>query len=157
MKIDAILSQDLIDLEISAGSKIEALNCLIELLHNANRISDKKLFLEEILDREKIESTDLGFGIAIPHGRCSAVTLPSVAIGKLKTPVTWNDSAEGQEPPVSGIFLMASSPDNQDISHMEIIAKVATLLIDDDFVAFFKDNQDQAQLLEKINTLIGER
>ena len=51
---------------------------------------------------------------------------------------------------------MASSPDNEDISHMEIIARVATLLIDDQFVAYFKDTQDEAQLLEKIKTLIGE-
>ncbi len=38
---------------------------------------------------------------------------------------------------------MASSPDDKGVSHMEIIAKIATLLIDDDFVAFFKDNQSE--------------
>lgn len=156
MKIADVVNQDLIDLDISAGSMIEALNCLIELLYSSNRISDKKLFLDEILARENIETTDLGFGIAIPHGRCSAVTEPSVAIGKLKTPVVWNDSAESQEAPVYGIFLMASSPDDKGASHMEIIAKIATLLIDDQFVAFFKDNQNKTQLLEKIKTLIGE-
>lgn len=156
MKIDEIVNQEIIDLDITAGSKIEALNSLIDLLYNYNRILDKEMFLEELLAREHIESTDLGFGVAIPHGRCSTVIKPSVAIGKLRTPVTWNDSAEGQEIPVYGIFLMASSPDNKEVSHMEIIAKIATLLIDDDFVTFFKNNQSKKELLEKIRTLLGE-
>jgi fructose-specific phosphotransferase system IIA component len=156
MKIENIINKKLIDLNISAGSKIEALDTLIELLYQTNRISDKKEFLKEILDREKIETTDLGFGIAIPHGRCSAVIKPSVVIGKLRTPVIWNGSDESQEVPVYGIFLMASSPEDKGVSHMEIIAKIATLLIADDFVAYFKDTQSEEGLLEKIKTLIGE-
>lgn len=156
MKISDIVNPVLIDLDIKAGSKIESLNILIELLHKSNRISDKKLFLEEILARESIETTDLGFGIAIPHGRCNAVIKPSVAIGKLNTPIIWNESAETQEEPVYAIFLMASSPEAKGISHMEIISKIATLLIDDEFVAFFKETDSDDQLLERIEKQLGE-
>lgn len=156
MNIDHVINTDLINLNLAGGSKEEALQLLINLLYQNNRISDKGEFLSEVLERENTETTDLGFGIAIPHGRCKAVTAPSVAIGKLHPPVAWSDSPASQQAPVYGIFLMASSPDNEDISHMEIIARVATLLIDDQFVAYFKDTQDEAQLLEKIKTLIGE-
>lgn len=154
MNIESVINSELINLSLIAESKIEAINQLIELLYKADRISDKDQFLSEVLEREDTESTDLGFGIAIPHGRCSAVIKPSVAIGKLSTPVTWNDAGENPEVPVYGIFLMASSPDDKGVSHMEIIAKIATLLIDDDFVAFFKDNQSEEELLEKINKLL---
>ena len=156
MNIESVINSELINLSLAAESKIEAINLLIELLHKADRISDKGQFLQEVLEREETESTDLGFGIAIPHGRCSAVIKPSVAIGKLRTPVTWNETDENPEDPVYGIFLMASSPDDKGVSHMEIIAKIATLLIDDEFVAFFKDTQNEEELLEKIKTLLGE-
>ena len=155
MNFETVINTELIDLNLVSDSKIDVLNQLIDLLHKTDRISDKDQFLQEVLDREQIETTDLGFGIAIPHGRCSAVNEPSVAIGKLKTPVAWNDPTDGQEP-VYGIFLMASSPEDKGASHMEIIAKIATLLINDQFVAFFKDNQNEIKLLEKIKTLIGE-
>jgi fructose-specific phosphotransferase system IIA component len=156
MNIESVINTELINLNLTAETKILAINSLIDLLYKADRISDKGQFLQEVLDREKTESTDLGFGIAIPHGRCSAVIEPSFAVGKLKIPVAWNESDESQENPVYAIFLMASSPDDKGVSHMEIIAKIATLLIDDDFVAFFKDNQIEQTLLEKIKTLIGE-
>ena len=152
MNIENVINCELFNLSLTAESKIEAINQLIDLLYKSGRISDKDQFLLEVLEREDTESTDLGFGVAIPHGRCSAVIKPSVAIGKLTTPVAWNDSDEDQEVPVYGIFLMASSPDNKGVSHMEIIAKVAALLIDDDFVAFFRENTSEKRLLEIIKT-----
>jgi len=156
MNIESVISTELINLSLTAGSKEEALMLLIELLYENNRISDKEEFLREVLDRENTETTDLGFGIAIPHGRCSAVTAPSIAIGKLQPPLTWSENGESQQTPVYGIFLMASSPDNEEVSHMEIIARVATLLIDDQFVAYFKNTQNEILLLEKIKSLLGE-
>jgi fructose-specific phosphotransferase system IIA component len=156
MNIESVINTELINLNLTVETKIQAINSLIDLLYKADRISDKGQFLQEVLDREETESTDLGFGIAIPHGRCSAVIEPSVAIGKLKIPIAWNESDDSQENPVYAIFLMASSPDDKGVSHMEIIAKIATLLIDDDFVAFFKDNEIELTLLEKIKTLLGE-
>ncbi len=156
MNIESVINTELINLNLDADTKIHAINSLIDLLYKADRISDKSKFLQEVLEREETESTDLGFGIAIPHGRSSAVLEPSVVIGKLKIPVAWNESNENQDNPVYAIFLMASSPNNKGMSHMEIIAKIATLLIDDDFVAFFKDNQSEENLLENIKTLIGE-
>ena len=156
MNIESVINTELINLSLTAETKIQAINSLIDLLYKADRISDKDQFLQEVLERENTESTDLGFGIAIPHGRCSAVIDPSVSIGKLSIPVAWNRSDESQDNPVYAIFLMASSPGDQGKSHMEIIAKIATLLIDDDFVAFFKDNQSEVKLLEKIKALLGE-
>jgi len=156
MNIESVINSELINLNLAADTKIQAINSLLDLLYKADRISDKGQFLQEVLNREETESTDLGFGIAIPHGRCSAVIKPSIAIGKLKIPVAWNEPDESQENPVYAIFLMASSPDDQGMSHMEIIAKIATLLIDDDFVAFFKNNQNEIKLLEKMKTLLGE-
>ncbi len=155
MNIESVINTELIHLSLVSESKIDALNQLIDLLYKTDRISDKDSFLREVLDREQIETTDLGSGIAIPHGRCGAVKKPSVAIGKLKTPISWSDPTDEQEP-VYGIFLMASSPDDKGASHMEIIAKIATLLIDDQFVAFFKENQSDMQLFNRIKALLGE-
>lgn len=156
MNIESVINTNLIDLSLAAGSKEEALKQLIELLYENKRISDKEEFLDEVLERENTETTDLGFGIAIPHGRCSAVIKPSIAIGKLNQPIIWDESVETEGKPVYAIFLMASSPDAEEISHMEIISRVATLLIDDEFVAFLKNTDSTENLFNRIKKQLGE-
>lgn len=156
LNIEDVISEDIIDLDLAAGSKLEAINQLIDLLHNAGRITDKDEFLEQVLDREETETTDFGVGVAIPHGRSNAVTRASVAIGKVRTPIQWNSTPGSGEPPVFSIFLMASTTSDQGQSHLEIIAKIATLLLEEDFLAFLKTTTNTSSLIKKIKTSLGE-
>ena len=156
MNLKDVISEEIIDLDIAAGSKLEVINHLIDLLYNADRISSKSEFLDQVLEREKTEPTDFGVGVAIPHGRSEVVQQASVAIGKLQTPITWNSTLESDEPPVYAVFLMASTISDQGKSHLEIIAKIATLLIEDDFLEFLKTNSSASSLLTMIKTCLGE-
>ena len=156
MRIDKVISPDTINLTMTATTKRAALNEMIDMLFKAGRITDKKRFADEIEKRESTETTDLGFGVAIPHGISDAVKQASIAIGKLATPIEWQENSEEKNPPIYAIFLMASSPDKQGREHIEIISKVASLLIEDDFVEFLQRNTDEALLINRIRTMIGD-
>ena len=156
MNLKDVISEDIIDLDIAAETKLEVINHLIDLLYNADRISSKSEFLEQVLEREKTEPTDFGVGVAIPHGRSQVVKQASVAIGKLQRPIAWNSTLDSDEPPVYAVFLMASTTSDAGKSHLEIIAKIATLLIEDDFLEFLKTNSSANSLLTMIETCLGE-
>ncbi|MEJ2413112.1 MAG: PTS sugar transporter subunit IIA, partial [Anaerolineales bacterium] len=76
--------------------------------------------------------------------------------GKFTTPFQWDEDPDQQAEPIFVCFLMASSPADTDVSHIEIIAKIATLLINDQFVESLKEEISAQQLLDKISSLIGE-
>ena len=155
MRIEDVVSPAIIDLDMRAKNKHQALEHLTALLVQAGRVSEQAGFLHEVMKREETETTDLGFGVAIPHGMCTYVLEPSVAIGKLREPIKWGDKEEDEEP-VFAIFLMATSPDEKGRSHIAVIAGVASLLIEEDFVAFLRENDDKVELLEEIKTYSGE-
>ncbi|MCD6576408.1 MAG: PTS sugar transporter subunit IIA [Anaerolineaceae bacterium] len=155
MHIEEIINERTINLNLEAKTKIEAIKKLIKMLYADRRIAEKDMFLQEVLEREKTESTDMGIGVAIPHGRSPSVKRASVAIGKLTAPIRWDGLKESEGKPVYAIFLLASSPDDNGKSHIEIISKIASLLIDDDFIAFLKRTNSKLKLLDSIKTHIG--
>lgn len=155
MRIEEIINEEIISLNIEAETKIEAIEKLVDMLYATDRITEKNLFLQDILDREKIESTNMGIGVAIPHGRSISVKQASVAIGRLIRPIRWDDSEVSEENPVHTVFLLASSPDDNGKSHIDVISKIASLLIDDSFVAFLKRTDSEKKLLDSIKSHIG--
>ena len=58
MNIESVINTELINLNLTAETKIQAINSLIDLLYKADRISDKGQFLQEVLDREETESQE---------------------------------------------------------------------------------------------------
>ena len=156
MKIEDVIRTEIMNLRMGTETKQKALDEMIEMLFKAGRIDDRERLMEKILKREEMENTDLGFGVAIPHGISDSVKQASVAIGKLETPIEWGTESEENHEPVYAIFLMVSSPDEKGKAHLEIISKVATLLIEDEFVDFLKENNDKELLVEKIISMIGE-
>ena len=156
MDLSTVITAETIDLQIDAATKKEAVTHLVEMLYQAGRIDDSEPLLESIFERERIESTDMGIGVAIPHGVSDSVKEASVAIGKLRTPFFWNGTQEDKNKPIFAIFLLTNSPGGRGDSHIEILSQIASLLIDDDFVAFLKQTTDADTLLKTINTYIGE-
>ena len=156
MPIEAVIDQDTINLNLVAETKIQAIEALTDMLVAAHRLAEKCPFVEQVLEREQTESTDFGIGIAIPHGMSPSVERASVAIGRLKNPINWNGSGARGENPVQVVFLLASSPDDAGRSHMEIISKIAALLIDDDFVKMLLTTDSKTVLLDAIKTNLGD-
>ncbi|MBN1267734.1 MAG: PTS sugar transporter subunit IIA [Anaerolineales bacterium] len=158
MQLDGIITRNTIDLQLFAETKEEALEKLADMLYKDSRLSDIECFLKDVYQRETTGTTDMGIGVAIPHGKSEAVLHTSVAIGRLTTPLRWDLKIAGQlqEKPVYAIFLLAVSIDNQSTTHLELISSIASLLINESFIVDLQNATSKEMLLDSIQKHLGE-
>ena len=119
----------------------------MELLAAEDKLKDKQLFYQAILERERIVSTGIGMGVAIPHAKLSGYPHFFIAIGIHYKGIAW-DSIDGL--PVRLIFLIGGPDDKQTeylqlLSHLtlaikdeEVRKKMLQLSRPEDIIALFK-------------------
>ena len=156
MLLHGILDPNIIDLNLEAETKEDVINKLAALLFKAERITDADQYIADVLAREETVPTDVGIGVAIPHAKSAAVRKNAVAFARLKTPIPWNGDENSEEPPVHSVFLLAVSSEGQENIHLQIIAKIAELLLDDDFITAMQSIDDKDELIETMKQFIGE-
>ena len=105
MRITDLLDARSISLQAAPGNKEEALNQAVELMTQRGNISDKAAYRRQVGEREKESTTGIGEGIAIPHGKCAAVSAPGLAAMVIPGGVDF-DSLDGE--PVTLLFLIAA-------------------------------------------------
>ncbi|OPJ57985.1 PTS fructose transporter subunit IIABC [Clostridium oryzae] len=129
MKITELLSSDTIILNLTAASKAEVLDELINKLNDAGKLVDKEEFKNAIWARENQFSTGVGDGVAIPHAKTSAVKSSALAFGYSANGVDY-DALDGK--PVNIIFMIAGE-ENADNEHLETLSRLSVLLMNEDF------------------------
>lgn len=122
------LSKDRI-IDLTSTKKDSVLKEFVYSLSAAKEITDINLFYKAILEREKIMSTGIGSGVAIPHVKIPQVKKTFVALGRKKEGIDF-DSLDGK--PVYLVILVASSDKNVDELLM-ILAKISLLFKDAEF------------------------
>jgi len=122
---------------------------LIDLLAANRLVQDRDIALEAVLSREKTRSTGIGSGIAIPHGKCSAVRELVMALGIARDPIDF-DSVDGK--PVSLVILLVS-PQDQTGPHIQALARISRLMLDDGF----KSTLEKAPSAQAAYDLLSER
>ena len=129
MRITDLLDARSILLNASPKSKNEALDQIVDLMVKSEKINDKEAYRKQVYAREEESTTGIGEGIAIPHGKCDAVTKPGLAAMVVKDGVDF-DSLDGE--PVTLMFLIAA-PNTEDNVHLEVLSRLSMLLMDEDF------------------------
>ena len=124
-----LLEIDAIKLELEARKKNEALQEMVELLHRTGRIRDPEATLSGLIDREKLTSTGIGSGIAIPHLLSPDVEQTVMAFGRKREGLRF-DSVDNQ--PVNLIFLLVG-PKHQEYAHLRLLSHLSRLLRDAGF------------------------
>ena len=147
MKITDLLAKESIKLNATVKDKEEVLNTMVDLMDQSGKISDKKLYLDAVKAREEEGTTGVGNGIAIPHGRCSGVKKAGLAAMSVKGGVEYN-ALDGK--PVDLVFLIAAPEDSGNV-HLEILSKLATMLMDDEFVSKLKNAMTVEAFLDIID------
>ena len=148
MRITELLDKRSISLTASPKSKSEALDQAIELMVKSGKINDKEAYRKQIYAREEESTTGVGEGIAIPHGKCSAVNAPGLSAMVIKDGVDF-DSLDGE--PVKILFMIAA-PDTKDNVHLDVLSKLSVLLMNDEFVAKLYDAKDVDEFLSIIDS-----
>ena len=147
MRITDLLDARSILLNASPKSKNEALDQIVDLMVKSEKINDKEAYRKQVYAREEESTTGIGEGIAIPHGKCDAVTKPGLAAMVVKDGVDF-DSLDGE--PVTLMFLIAA-PNTEDNIHLDVLSKLSVLLMNEEFTESLRNAKTVEEFMNIIN------
>lgn len=152
MRIVDLLSKESISLNTAPKNKSEAIDMLVDLQVKGGKIADKEAYKKGILAREEMSSTAVGDGIAIPHAKSTAVKEPSLAA--MTVPGGVDYEALDDEP--SNLLFMIAAPNNGDV-HLEVLSRLMTILMDEDFRGKLLTAKNKDEFLTIINDMENEK
>lgn len=145
MKICEILKVEKIIPSMSCTTKEEAISELIDLFKNDERVKDSESVKNSVLEREKIMSTGVGKGFAIPHAKTNCVTEIIAAFGKIDNPI---DFQALDDLPVNLVFLLIGK-ENLVGPHIKLLSRISRMMNLEDF----RENLAKATTAEEIYKL----
>ncbi len=148
MKICSLLNVERIIPSLQARDKEGVINELVDLFKGSSEITDITAVRKAVLDREKIMSTGVGKGFAIPHAKTNAVSEIVVAFGKSDEPINY-ESLDGQ--PVYLVFLIVAR-ENMVGPHIRLLSRISRMMNKDEFRQALRE----AKSAEEIRKIICE-
>ncbi len=146
-----MLNESCVFFGIDAKTQREAVEYLVGKAKELGRVTDAGEVVKAVLEREAEGSTGFGKGIAIPHGKCSAVTEPTLLFGKLQNGVEWHALDDS---PVTILFMILV-PEESHTEHLQILAKLARKLMHDDFVDTLKQAKSKDVLTDFVKSQLS--
>ncbi len=149
MRLTQILQPACVKVPLEGKDKQSVITELVDLLDANGLLLDKNVALDAVLAREQTRSTGIGSGIAIPHGKCKAVRALVMAIGIAHEPI---DFASIDEKLVT-IILLLVSPADQTGPHIQALAQISRLMLDEKF----KQGLEKAASAEQVYELLSSK
>ena len=129
MRITDLLKSESIMLGAQPKDKNDAIAILTGLMEKGGNLSDKAQYEKDVLAREASGTTGLGDGIATPHAKSAGVKAPGLAA--MTVPAGMDFEAMDGKP--SRLFFEIAAPDTAADVHLEVLSKLATMIMDPDF------------------------
>ena len=126
MKITTFLKREFIIKELQAATKEAVLAELAAVLMPAGSTDDQDNMVRVLMDRERLGSTGIGDGIAIPHGKIGGLDDLRIAIGRSHQGVDFN-ALDGKP---AHLFFLLMVPENSAGQHLKVLARISRLLKD---------------------------
>jgi len=146
------ITPDLVGLDIGAGAdKSDIIRALAARVAAQGRATDAEALFEDAWAREQKDETGLPGGIAIPHAKSPAVTVPSLAFARLKPGVDFG----APDGPADLVFLIAA-PDDAAEAHLAVLSKLARSLMLDEFTAGLRAATTPEEVVALVDQAIGE-
>ena len=149
MKICNFLKAEHIFLDVTIPNKDDVLQFLADTGHKVGLVRNKKGLLEGLRRRERIMSTGVGDGIALPHAAASDVVDASVLLVRLAIPIDF-DSLDTV--PVD-IILALILPEGQTHLHLRLLAGLSRLCKSPEFLALIRMSHDTESLVQALHSL----
>jgi fructose-specific phosphotransferase system IIA component len=149
MVLTQILEPTCVKVPLEGTDKESVIKELVNLLDAANLLANKEQVFQAVITRESTKSTGIGFGIAIPHGKCTGVKELVMAMGISHKGIDFQ-SIDGK--PVHIVVLLASPVDRTG-PHIQALARISRLMLDEEF----KNKLQAAQSAEELYKLISEK
>ncbi len=146
MRLTDIVKPESIKVPLESTEKQAAIFELAQVLVEHTGIADGAVLRDAIWQRELTRTTGIGYGIAIPHGKCQGVDQLHMAIGRASEPIPFA-AIDGK--PVELIFLLAS-PIDQTGPHIQALASISRMLTDEKVREAIRLAEDSAALYKFI-------
>ena len=124
MRISEVIEEQFIRTNLPGGSKEEIINRMIEIIGNSKNVLDKEKVRQAIFEREKIMSTGVGNGFAIPHGKTDAVKDIVAAFAITERPINYQAL---DDQPVRLVFLLIGK-DSLVGPHIKLLSRISRLM-----------------------------
>jgi len=149
MKITEILQREFVLEELKARNKRDALAELAGVFAKGRIKVDSDAILHILLERERLGSTGIGDGIAIPHGKIPGLDEMVVSFGRSREGIAF-EAMDGK--PVH-LFFLLMAPENSAGQHLKVLAKISRMLKD----TAFRKNLLEAKMHEDLFRIIAEK
>jgi PTS system nitrogen regulatory IIA component len=146
MRILDFLNPNAIVTELTASTKKGVLEELVAILAKEGKVKDAKATVDVLMEREKLGSTGIGQGIAIPHAKTDQAGEVIAAFGLSRRGVQF-DALDGD--PVNIFFLLVAPPDAAAL-HLKALARISRLLKDKFFRQSLRETKTPAEILKLI-------
>ena len=153
MRIIDLLDKKSINLNLKSTDKTSVINELVDLVDTSGNLNNKNEYKQEILARESKSTTGIGEGIAIPHAKTKAVKKACLASGVSKTGIDY-DSLDGAP---SNLFFMIAAPDGANDTHLEVLSRLSTILMDENFRSSLINASSADEFLSLIDKTESEK
>lgn len=148
MKLSDLLHKDFIIADLKGTAKEDVINELVDLFKDDSRVIDLKKVREAVLEREKIMSTGVGKGFAIPHGKTNAVKEILAAFGKTDSSIDYQ-ALDNQ--PVNLVFLLVGK-DNMVSTHIKLLSRISRMMTKEEFRDKLRLAKSSDEILEIFRT-----
>ena len=148
VRLSSILKEKYLLLSLKENSKNKVIAELVELLAQSGKLKDKKTFYNAIVKREKLGSTGIGNGVAIPHAKSQKAEGFIIAFARHIEGIDFG-ALDGEK---TYLFFILASPEADVGGHLKILADISRLVKDKFIVDRLKGAQDKKEILKIIKT-----
>lgn len=134
---------------LNTTTRDETLQQLVHHIYQVGKLEDKDAFYQAIIDREKIVSTGIGMGVAIPHAKLPSYNQFFIAIGVLQRPVDWL-ALDGA--PVRLVFMIGG-PDDKQTEYLQILSGLTQAIKDEERRKKLLTLQQPSSMIELFQTI----
>jgi PTS system nitrogen regulatory IIA component len=148
IRLSSLLKEKYIELDLKEKDKKKILAELVDFVAGVGKIKDKKEILATLIKREKLGSTGIGSGVAIPHARSAKVKDFVLVFARKAAGIDFG-ALDGEK---TFLFFMLISPEANVGGHLKILAEVSRLVKDKFIVDRLRSAQDKKEILKVIST-----
>ena len=149
MRIIDLLDKKSVTLNLVASTKIEAIDKMVDLVENSGNLNNKEEYKKAIIAREEMSTTGIGEGVTRYLRVTKAVDKACLAAGVSKDGIDY-ESFDGS---LSHLFFMIAAPDGANDTHLEVLSRLSTILMDEEF----RNNLINAASIDEFISLIDKK
>lgn len=146
MKMSEIIEEENIIPDLKAKDKNGVLEELAEVISSREPSVNKRDLVRVLVERERLGSTGIGDGVAIPHGKLNGIKHPLISFGRSNKGLDF-DSMDGQ---TAYLFFLLVAPENSSSVHLQVLAKIAKILKNGTFRKKLMESRTREEIYQTI-------